>query len=397
MTSGIPAYLLTYNCGKSDLRGDEFRRNLVRVFPEEMADIYVFGLQEVCSIMDGSFYKQANKVVIAYNELFLNALGEKYGEINRFQTIAINHVGAIGIIAITPYRLKFSKVRVGGSGCGYGNSSMKGAAGIRVKYQDEVELTFANAHLAAFEGANYYLKRNDNLNTLVRSLDFGDGHGVLKNNNHTFIMGDLNYRTTDKFIANSPESNELREENDNYELLVKTYDELSRGRRSGDIFAGFSEAPIKFRPTYKFNVGSNIYSLKRSPAWCDRILFQSTYEEAPIIQDYNSIKTIRQSDHEPVCLHIIVPFKSPKPILSPTGFLQVLQSEHNSKSLDIEETIYGPTQIYMKPTSSDYFIQNYVRTISDKTIGYGLFFGTTNKGRAYLLLAVVSLWLYFIF
>lgn len=52
---------------------------------------------------------------------------------------------------------------------------------------------------------------------------------------------------------------------------------------SGFALRAFSEAPISFPPTYKFNRGSSTYdssAKQRTPAWCDRVLWcdaPSTY------------------------------------------------------------------------------------------------------------------------
>lgn len=436
----IPLYLFTYNCGKSLIKPESFINNLVPTFPDELADIYVFGLQELCPILDGSFHELANKYLIEYNDFFLRALKQKYGDEDTiFQTLGLHHIGAIGIIAISPYRLKFSKIRVAGSGYGYGYSSMKGGVGMRVLYKKNplsdksVELTFANAHLTANEGEYYYLQRNSNLFNLMRSLDFGDGYGLLKTNSHTFFMGDLNYRTCQKFSVTSPTTIDLLRLQDQslvpsieIENLVEKYDELYRGKTRGDIFIGFSEPCINFAPTYKFNVNTAIYSLKRSPSWCDRILYQSTYPKddlfvsltndsnshnkdfqgsLPKIHKYNSINSILQSDHQPVYLSITVPFNPPNPIVSSSGFLQILESEqpnrHSHSSDDspnitsmFDETISGPTEIYMKPTRLDFFIQTYIRYVSDKFIGYLLYYVTTRNGRLYLLIMLLAVWLY---
>jgi hypothetical protein len=405
----------------------KFLTNFCESLPDEVADIYVFGLEEFCSIMNGSFYNSSNQFMLQYNDLFMAGLAQKYGHHDvRFQTIGVHHIGAIGIIAITPYPLKFSRLKIGGSGCGYGFSSMKGAVGLRMSYKvanKSVDLTFVNGHLAAHEGEVQYLQRNENLVTVMRSLDFGDGYGVLKPNSHTFLMGDLNYRTTKKYTVDSAATKELLTLQDqslvhtiDIQNLVEKYDELYTGKLRGDIFTGFAEATIDFAPTYKFNVNTAIYNSKRSPSWCDRILFQSTYnsdqdesgaqlltkkessdhDHLPRVHQYNSIPSILQSDHLPVFLSITIPFEPPNPIVSTTGYLQVLPSNiprrHSHDSLIFDDTVTGPTDIYMKPTKYDYIIQTYVRWFSDKFIGYGLFFSTTRNGRLYALLIVLAYW-----
>ncbi|KAK9266906.1 hypothetical protein L1049_027165 [Liquidambar formosana] len=98
--------------------------------------------------------------------------------------------------------------------------------------------------------------------------------------NKIFWFGDLNYRLN----------------------MLDT--ELSKGLRSGHVFDGWKEGLINFPPTYKYEIDSDRYvgenlkegETKRSPAWCDRILWlgkgikQLSYGRAEK----------RLSDHRPV-------------------------------------------------------------------------------------------------
>lgn len=394
--------------------------------------------------MDGSFEESSNRHIISLNNLFIEALNEKYCKNNKsdvvFHTIGMEHLGAIGIIMITPYPLKFFKIKLATSSCGYLYSSMKGAAGIRVSYspngrhQDKAcDFTFVNAHLGAYEGEYYYQQRNSQVLQLMRSLSFNDGYGFLKPNSHCFFMGDLNYRTIQKFdksstrigqfveLLSNEEGSEVAE--GKIEKLVLEYDELTKARADGEVFTGFSEPCIEFAPTYKYVISTGLYNTKRSPSWCDRILYQSTYRDetveeedldveitedeeglvrAPVVHSYNSIKVVL-SDHQPVFLQITVPVKAPESILAKNGYLQILPSNKPNLHLfhEIEdsptdeflaivsEVVSGPTQIYMFPTRVDTIIQQYVRVAVDFVIGYGLYFGTTPRGRLISLAAVL--------
>ncbi|CAH2351232.1 hypothetical protein CLIB1423_03S01640 [[Candida] railenensis] len=462
----VPLYLFTYNCNKKPISMDRFVPKLTQSFPEELASLYVFGVEEMCSIIDGSFEDSSSRVLISLGDVFLEALSEKYGNNDiAFHVVGMEHVGAIGIIMISPYPSQFFRVRSARAGTGYMYSSMKGAVGLRVTYSprgrqhqqvsvgssslgqnQQTEFTFVNAHLAAFEGEYYFQKRNAEVLELMRSLNFNDGYGFLKPNAHSFFMGDLNYRTTKKLVDNSESLLELvslqdqtesgwsKRSEEAMERLVLKYDELTKARADGLVFTGFSEHCIGFAPTYKYLLNTAIYNTKRSPSWCDRILYQSTYsletetfplsrkdrnileteeyEQAeqrkkslPLVESYNSIQTVL-SDHQPVYLNITVPMKAPESILSSTGYLQILPSSRPNTHLRhsneddpteellaiTDEVVSGPTQIYMCPTKLDNFIQMYVRVSADYIIGNGLWLTTTPSGRLSILALILISW-----
>lgn len=422
-TEELDLFLFTYNCGKRGIDPDAFISKLSKAFPKKLASLYVFGVEELCSVMDGTSADIANHHFITLDKALLEALNNTYGsdDIN-FHSIGMAHIGAIGIIAITPYPLQFSKIRTASSGCGYFYSSLKGAAGLRLEYSPlgkpdkTVELSFADAHLSAYEGEYYYTKRNAEVIRLMRSLDFGDNFSLLKPNSHCFFMGDLNYRTTKDFKGSEKEIEEIRSLQDqtvttslSIEDLVQKYDELSYGIKNDEVFMGFTEGCINFQPTYKYHTGTAIYNAKRAPSWCDRILYQSTYNNdsnsfikkkernvLPRINDYDSLKTLFTSDHHPVYLSITIPFKAPELVISSSGYLKILPNDqiidhfHRDKSKSVfSDTASGPTQVYVKSTRLDRIIQYYVTPFSDSMIGNALWFATTPAGRLTLLVAIV--------
>jgi len=72
------------------------------------------------------------------------------------------------------------------------------------------------------------------------------------------------------------------------------------GRRA---FQDFNEGPIDFPPTYKYNIGSNVYDTSekaRTPSYTDRILWRSTspYAQAELL--YYGRADVQTSDHRPV-------------------------------------------------------------------------------------------------
>lgn len=398
----IPLHLLTYNCGKESpcpLLESSLRDEL----PDEVCGLYVFALQEMCSVLDGCFPSLANVYTIRYTELVVQALNTKYGSQDvRFKTVCAVHAGAIALIVVLPYPLRVSHIRTATAPHGYGFTLLKGGVGIRLAYSegtDLTELTFVGAHLPAHEGASHLAYRNQVAVDVLRGLDFGDGFGALKPKAHTFVMGDLNYRTTSKLDPSSEEMANLLALQDQLtllppvSLLVAKYDELSRAMAAGDVFMGFSEAKINFRPTYKYELDTAIYKRSRCPLWCDRIVFQSTYVERGALQihRYHSLESVRYLDHRPVALHLLVPWTSPMPIISRGGYqLVVLHSEH-------EDMMVAPTEIYMKPTAVD-TTANFLGRGSDLVLGSAVWAATTRKGRLLVLVAAVfylGYWLLF--
>merc|ERR1712038_1182012 len=67
---------------------------------------------------------------------------------------------------------------------------------------------------------------------------------------------------------------------------------------------GFREEKITFKPTFKvFERKQKViqYKPKRSPAWCDRVLFKSCWPKENIeTLSYESAEDISTSDHKPV-------------------------------------------------------------------------------------------------
>ena len=76
---------------------------------------------------------------------------------------------------------------------------------------------------------------------------------------------------------------------------------MQRRRNPGFRLRPFSEAPIAFAPTYKYNVGGDEYDTsekKRTPAWCDRIYYRGAVGKiTPVKYQRHEVYA---SDHRPV-------------------------------------------------------------------------------------------------
>jgi len=131
-------------------------------------------------------------------------------------------------------------------------------------------------------------------------------------------LGDLNYRleesreAVDALLAPADESarqspswaGEASHWDEQRAALLKL-DQLTRQMEEQNVFAGFVEPPIGFRPTYKFerNDADDAYDAsakQRVPSYTDRILYRCRDERAVELLKYCSCSEVRTSDHKPV-------------------------------------------------------------------------------------------------
>lgn len=81
------------------------------------------------------------------------------------------------------------------------------------------------------------------------------------------------------------------------------FDQLNAQMNSGKTFPFFDEMEIKFKPTYKFDKGTDTYDTsekQRIPSWTDRILMHNKNKEIVQQLKYDSIPSYKFSDHKPV-------------------------------------------------------------------------------------------------
>uniref|UniRef100_A0ACD5W7Z6 Uncharacterized protein n=2 Tax=Avena sativa TaxID=4498 RepID=A0ACD5W7Z6_AVESA len=152
-------------------------------------------------------------------------------------------------------------------------------------------------------------------------------------------LGDLNYR-----IALSYRAVKALVEMRNWKALLEK-DQLRSEQRGGRVFPGWNEGRIYFPPTYKYSNNSDKYAgedmnhreKKRTPAWCDRILW---YGRGLSQLSYVRGES-RFSDHRPVYSMFSAEVESIN-----HGRIQKMTS--SSSQLDIEELppySYGNTDI----------------------------------------------------
>jgi endonuclease/exonuclease/phosphatase family metal-dependent hydrolase len=174
-------------------------------------------------------------------------------------------------------------------------------------------MCFVNCHLAA--GQAQTKVRNHDISAILEStvlpverdssarldsfIGGGDGSMIL-DHEVCIVNGDLNYRIDTMgrdAVVNAVKAGNLAKLLERDQLLV------SKRKNPGFRLRAFQEMPIAFNPTYKYDVGTDTYDTsekKRSPAWCDRILYRDGHNVKRIKQfDYRRHE-VRVSDHRPV-------------------------------------------------------------------------------------------------
>ncbi|WFD43759.1 phosphoinositide 5-phosphatase [Malassezia psittaci] len=187
-----------------------------------------------------------------------------------------------------------------------GMSGNKGGVAIRMDVHD-TGVCFVGSHLAA--GSTNVDERNNDFGSIARGMQFPRGR-TIASHTHVFWLGDLNYRLDSLSSAEvrglcaemsaNPDTDAARG------VLAKLYqhDQLKLAQASHAAFEEYSEGPLLFKPTYKYDLHSDNYDSSekaRAPAWTDRILYRTNMKRAQAIQlDSYDCVDLRISDHRPV-------------------------------------------------------------------------------------------------
>ncbi|KAJ8754429.1 hypothetical protein K2173_002880 [Erythroxylum novogranatense] len=164
-------------------------------------------------------------------------------------------------------------------------------------------LCFVCSHLTSGQKDGAEQRRNADVYETIRRTRFSsvfdtDQPQTIASHDQVFWFGDLNYRLNmldteiRKLVA-------LKQ----WDQLINK-DQLNKELCNGHVFEGWNEGVIRFPPTYKYEINSDRYvgvnpkegEKRRSPAWCDRILWLGK----GIKQLFYKRAEIRLSDHRPV-------------------------------------------------------------------------------------------------
>lgn len=319
----LQVYTITWNMnGKKSALQDLVK--LASSFDNEQYDLFVVGLQEVPSCDAES--------------LLLGVFGEGHSLVATATMMSLQ-LFIIGRRALQSHFEDVKVDRVGGGGFGAVIGRQKGAVAVSFKFK-EAAFLFIASHLSPHE--NNVEERNSQWQRISQSLfssrspsprlssclnaspvedDTPSSNGsdtpfsfvgaltqvaaspthsnsAVEDSDLVVWLGDLNYRIQDhRSLVDALINQNL------YKPLWPK-DQLWREIERGNVFKGFREGPLSFRPTYKYDVGTDNYDTspkERVPSWTDRILYKVKGGGIKVdVCDYDAINFIKSSDHRPV-------------------------------------------------------------------------------------------------
>lgn len=328
----IRALVLTWNAGASTPHGLRYSGNDGEFFPKLLQnsgspEILVFGFQELVDLEDKTATAKRFLKVKKKESSDQERMSHQYRDWRDYLIKTLDDY----MPADDLYHLLHTAPMVGLFTCVFVKSSIrdrirnlsgaevkrgmgglhgnKGAVTVRFQV-DDTSLCFVNCHLAA--GQSQANARNNDVAEILEASLFapqrdlatrldtfsGGGDGSLVLDHELCILnGDLNYRIdtmSRDTVVGAVKQNNLGKLLERDQLLV------ARRRNPAFRLRAFEELPITFAPTYKYDVGTDNYDTsekKRSPAWCDRLLFRGRGRVQQL--DYRRHE-IRTSDHRPV-------------------------------------------------------------------------------------------------
>lgn len=258
-------HVITWNVG-SATPPDDITSLLGLNVGDGNTDMYIIGLQEVNSMInkrlkDALFTDQWSEVCMER----LSPFGFVLVTSQRMQ-------GVLLLIFAKYFHLPFlrgvqTETTRTGLGGYWGN---KGGVSARMSVYGHT-ICFLNCHLPAhMENSD---QRMEDFESILQQQQFeGQAATGVLDHDVVFWFGDLNFRIDElemQVVKSAIDNNKFS--------ILWEKDQLNMAKDSETVLEGFQEGPLKFPPTYKFDVGTNTYDTsgkKRKPAWTDRILWR---------------------------------------------------------------------------------------------------------------------------
>ncbi|TBU18649.1 phosphatidylinositol 5-phosphate phosphatase [Ordospora colligata] len=258
------------------------------------------GLERVSVIADS---QQADIVLLSFQECF----SPSQNKVRRIMAKAFPHYSVASVNRVCGL---WSVVLCKTSGCardvevntmriGLGVLGMINKGACISKLSNGV--VFVSCHLSA------HLENNERRMQQIRTVfECINDKETVSNTRLLVIAGDMNFRMTQRMSFDTQSIHDTNESvigssinralYENSESIYKAeYDQFNKFNK---LYPMFHEDKITFMPTYKYEMGSNCFSNKQNPSWCDRVLVSS----CNVIQftKYITDPSVMLSDHKPI-------------------------------------------------------------------------------------------------
>ncbi|XP_034398111.1 phosphatidylinositol 4,5-bisphosphate 5-phosphatase A [Cyclopterus lumpus] len=258
-------HVITWNVG-SATPPDDITSLLGLNVGDGNTDMYIIGLQEVNSMIN----KRLKDVL--FTDQWSEVCMERLSPFGYVLVASQRMQGLLLLVFAKYFHLPFlrgvqTETTRTGLGGYWGN---KGGVSARMSAFGHT-ICFLNCHLPAhMENSG---QRMEDFESILQQQQF-EGQtatGVL-DHDVVFWFGDLNFRIDDldmQVVKSAIDNNKFP--------MLWEKDQLNMVKDSETVLEGFQEGPLKFPPTYKFDVGTDTYDTsgkKRKPAWTDRILWR---------------------------------------------------------------------------------------------------------------------------
>ncbi|KAG6460975.1 type II inositol 1,4,5-trisphosphate 5-phosphatase [Manduca sexta] len=326
---------------------------------KEPPDIYAVGFQELDLSKETFLFDQTFREDEWYNAV-LNYVDP------RAKYVKVEKVRLVGMMLIVLIKAKHKShvknIMCDTVGTGImGKMGNKGGVSIRFDLHS-TSLCFVNSHLAAH--VEEYERRNQDFRDICNRTRFVQPNQLPKgiaDHDHVYWLGDLNYRITEM----DPTTVKKMVAENNFSYVLE-WDQLRQQHKLHNVFSGYMEGTIMFKPTYKYDPGTDNWDSSeknRAPAWCDRIFWRG---ESITQLAYRSHPSLNISDHKPVSAI----FSSSIKIIDEEKYRKVY--EEVIKQLDKMENEMIP-QVKVDRTEIDFgtvrYLELQVQTITIKNIG----------------------------
>ena len=265
----------------------------------EPPDIIVIGIQEIIKLSITSILSIVSNQenVITWTNNIVNTINKVFNKIDYYQLKCMDLVGIYLLVLVKKQlRKNVSLIDSNITKTGvYGTMGNKGFFTLTIKCFDSL-ISFGSGHFEAGQSKN-----EDRISTLIqllnKDININEEELNFKDIDFWIILGDLNFR-----IDLSYEDAIILIKDKKYDVLY-SLDQFNSSRDNYPFLKEYiKEKEINFEPTYKYVKGSNEYAYDedkiRVPAWTDRIFYCKNKNIKMLT--YDTIKSIRYSDHRPV-------------------------------------------------------------------------------------------------